>query len=241
MTTFDFNDKQPEFGTRISYENNSVKTKGPDEVFVKQKQSKGKILLDMRCTCGDPDCTNRISFHYSGLNRYGDSRNLGSDTQINIYPYHKEEKGKADNVMWNPTQENVYEFINFSDTVREAIAFKQELLKGLYAELQVRVKRFDNEVELQLIVRKEETGVLFYLFEIPNIFPKVPLLSEAKTYRECLGLVAILPAEIDTSKIKNDYADMANPFFKPIIEWVKLLGEENQTELHIRNIWVMPE
>ena len=83
--------------------------------------------------------------------------------------------------------------------------------------------------------------MLFYLFEIPNVFPKVPLLNEAKTYLECLGLVATLPAEIDTSKIKNDYADMANPFFKPIIEWVKLLGEENQMELQIKNIWVIPE
>lgn len=241
MTTFDFKNNQPEFGTQISHEDKSVKTKRPYDIFAKQKKSKGEILLVMRCACGDPNCRSSVSFHYSGLNHYGDSANLGSDTHVSINPYHEEAEGKADNVMWNPTEENVSEFINFSETVREAIAFKQKLLKDLYAELQVRIKGVDYEGELRMIVRKEETAVQFYLFEIPNIFPKVPLHNQAKTYRECLGLIATLPAETDISKIKNDYADMVNPFFKPVIEWVKLLGEENQMELRIKNIWVMPK
>ncbi|ETB63733.1 TPA: hypothetical protein DIC38_02945 [Candidatus Nomurabacteria bacterium] len=241
MTTFDFNDNQPEFRARVFDGDKSVKTERPYEIFGKTKKSKGTTFLDMECACGATDCVSRISFYYSGLNHYCNSRNLGSDTQININPSHKEENGRANNVMWDPTDENVSEFINFSETVREAIAFKQKLLNGLYAELQVRIKGIDYYGEVQLIVRKDETDMLFYLFEIPNVFPKVPLLNEAKTYLECLGLVATLPAEIDTSKIKNDYADMANPFFKPIIEWVKLLGEENQMELQIKNIWVIPE
>ena len=232
-----FNEKLPGFGS-LNHDKTKIITKCPHEIFASQKQSEGITFFDMVCCCGDTDCKSEISFGYHGLNHYGNSRNLASDTDVYISPRHKEEKGRANNVMWNPSEENVAQFISFTETVREAIAFKQELLRSLYAELQVRI---DGYGEIRLIVRKEEDGFRFILFEIPNVFPKVPLLRESKSYRECLGIIAILPADTDVSEIKNDYANMKNRFFAPIIGWVKFLGDINHLNLAIENIWVMPE
>ena len=223
MIVKNFKEELPEFGNQ-NYNNRSVTTKGPYDVFAEQKISKGTVFFDMKCCCSDPDCKNNISYYYSGLNHYGSSKNLGNDAEVNIDQYHKEIKGRSDNVIWNPTKENVNEFIAFTETAREAIAFKQELLRSLYAELQVRISGYG---EVRIMVRKEDTEFRFILFEIPNTFPKVPLLYESKSYRECLGIIAIIPSDTDTSKIKNDYADMTNHFFKPITTWVNLLGKEN--------------
>ena len=237
MLVVNFKQMVPMFGTPNLGEK-GIKTKGPDEIFKEQKKSEGRIMFDLRCSCTDSGCTNEITFSYNGLNHYTSSKNLGSDTEVNIHPYHKEQEGRANNVMWNPTEENVTQFVSFSETVREAIAFKKELLRGLFALLQVRIKGYD---EIEIVVRKEETEIRFILFEIPNDFPNVPMLYQSENYRECLGVIATLPVDTDTSKITNDYADMKNPFFEPITQWVKLLGEENELNLEIRNIWVMPE
>lgn len=232
-----FKEKAPEFGV-LKYDEKAMTTKNPHEIFANQKKSKGSIIFDMKCCCTDSDCQSRIMFMYSGLNRYIGSRNLGSDTEIAIHPESKKEEGRANNVWWNPSEDNVGQFVDFAETAREAVAFKLELLTGLYAELKVRIKGYD---EIQIMVRKEETEIRFILFEIPNTFPKVPLLREAESYRECLGVIATLPPDTDTREIKNDYADMINPFFAPIIAWVNLLGVKNQLDLVISSIWVMPE
>jgi len=237
MIIVNFKVKVPYFGIP-KHDEKAITTKNPYEIFSEQRKSKGSIMLDMRCCCNDSSCKSNITFYYSGLDRYTSSKNLASDTEVNILPYHEEKKGRASNVLWNPTIENVAQFISFLETTREAIAFKQELLGGLYAELQIRIKGYD---EILIVVRKDESGIRFILFEIPVTFPKVPLLCESKDYFECLGVIATLPANMDTSKIKNDYADINNPFFEPVISWVKLLGQENQLDLSISNIWVMPE
>jgi hypothetical protein len=233
----DFKEKPPKFGEQ-NHDDKATKTKDPYKIFTENKKSKGTVLLDMRCSCTDSNCRNKISFYYNGLNHYFSSKNLGSDTEVSIQSCDKAEGEKYNNVMWDPTEENVLKFTNFAETAREAITFKQKLLNGLYAQLQVRIKGYN---EIQIMVRKEDSKFLFILFEIPNACPRIPLLNEAKEYHECLGVIATLPTDTDTSKIKNDWADMKNPFFAPIINWVKLLGEENQLTLEINNIWVMPE
>lgn len=235
--TVNFKEKVPEFGTS-TYEDKATTTKGPYEIFAIQKKSTGTVIFDMRCCCSDSDCKNEISFYYNGLNHYSSSKNLGSDKEVSIYPREEKEEGRANNVMWNPTEENVAQFIDFAETAREAIAFKQELLRDLYAELQVRIKGYD---EIRIMVRKEESEFRFLLFEIPNVFPKVPLLRESKSYRECLGVVATLPSDTDTSEIKNDYANLKNHFFAPVVAWVNQLGVENDLKLAVNSIWVMPE
>lgn len=237
MTTVNFKESMPEFGTP-NHNDTTIQTKRPYDIFTKQKTSKGTTLLNIKCSCGDPVCKNKVSFYYDGLNHYSSLKNLGSDTQVTIQTNYKKDADKAENVMWNPSDENIAEFIDFSNAAQEAIAFKQELLQTLYAQLQVRIKGC---TDIQILVRKEKSEIRFILFEIPNTLPNVPLLCESKDYLECLGIIATLPADTDTSKIKNDTADMTNPFFAPVIAWVKLLGEENQQDLEIHSIWVMPE
>lgn len=232
-----FKEKVPEFGIS-TYENKATTTKSPYEIFKDQQKSKRTIFFEMKCCCSDPCCKNEISFYYNGLDHYASSKNLGSDKEVSINPCDGKEEGRANNVMWNPTEENVAQFIAFSETAREAIVFKQELLRGLYAELQVRIKGYD---EIRIMVRKEDEEFRFILFEIPNTFTKVPLLYESKSYRECLGVIATLPSDTDTTEIKNAHADMRNPFFQPITEWVNRLGEENDLKITVKNIWVMPE
>lgn len=237
MITVNFNEKLPTFGM-FNHDDKKIRIKNPDEIFAKQKKSKGGIYLNMRCCCSDSDCNNKVSFYYSGLSYYFGSKNLGSDTEINIHPSHDEVKGKANNILYAPTNENLKEFTDFFETVKEAIDFKKSLLNGLYAQLQVRIKGYP---EIQIMVRKDEKGIHFLLFEISKDLPLVPLLSEAESYYECLGVIGKLPSDTDTSKIKNDHADMKNLFFGPVIEWVKSLGKENQLDLTISSIWVMPE
>ena len=238
MKVVNFKYNLPAFGSRNDY-HNSVKTADPHEIFSLQRESKGVFMLHMKCCCSDPSCKNGIDYYYSGLNYYFGQKNLGSDTEVNIHPHDNEKGETANNVYWNPTEENVAEFTSFAETIREAIAFKKELLRGLYARLQVKINGY---TDIEILVRKEEAEIRFILFEITNILPKVPLLYESKTYRECLGVIATLLSDTDTSEIKNDYADMKNPFFEPIITWVKSLGEENKIDLEkISRIWVMPE
>lgn len=237
MIVLNFKENPPEFSA-ANYDGNMItRTKGPYQIFAERKKSKGTILLHIRCSCGDSQCKNSISLYYNGLNHYAGSRNIGNDKQVDIHPSHKEE-GKASNIVWDPTEENIARFVEFSETAREAIAFKQELLKGLFAELQIRIIGYE---EIEIIVRKEDSGIRFILFKIPHAFPIVPLLYKAKGYDECLGVIATLPPDTDTSKIKNEYADTGNLFFEPIVTWVKLLGEQNKLNLEIRNVWVMPE
>lgn len=230
MVTINFQENMPKFGT---FKNKTIGTQKPSKIFSEKEISKNGTMLNIKCSCGDSKCKNSITFFYDGLNCYTSSKNIGNDKQINILPCHKE-----NNITWNPAEENVAEFVSFYKTVREAILFKQKLLDRLYAELLVRIKDYG---EIQIIVRKEKFETLFILFEIPKNFPKVALYSEAPSYRECLGIIGVLPTNIDTSKIKNGYADMRNPFFEPIIKWVEILGKENQLTLEIQNIWVMPE
>ncbi len=236
MITLNFEENIPNFGT-LTYDEKKIKTKDPSRIFAEQKKEEFMPLLNMKCTCGNPTCTNKISFFYEGLDLYGDSKKVGiRDDIINILTC--QDTKNAGNVKWNPTEENIVNFVSFSKTVREAILFKQKLLDGLYAELMVSIKGYS---EIQIIVRKEKFETLFILFEIPKDFPKVPLYSEAPSYRECLGIIGTLPTNIDTSKIKNDYADMRNPFFEPVIKWIELLGKENNLDLEIQDIWGMPK
>ena len=233
-----FKTNPPEFGDSVR-KDTTIRTKRPSEIFEKTKKSKGLTFLDIKCCCNSTNCKNGIYFYYAGLSHYCSSSNLASDTEVNInLSSHQENEEMANNVMWIPTEDNVAEFVAFSETSREAIAFKQELLIGLYATLQVRIEGYD---ETQIIVRKEENEIRFILFEIPNAFSNVPLLRESTRYRECLGVIATLPIDTDTSKIENEHADMRNPFFEPVTTWVKSLGETNQLDIAISSIWVMPE
>lgn len=239
MKTLNFKENFPKFG---NYYNETIRTKDPYEIFANQKKSTGSIMLRMPCCCGDSDCKNRLNFYYTGLNMYTNSKNLSDDKKVIIQPSPETKKeGMTNNIMWNPTKENVTKFIEFSETVIEAIAFKQELLNGLFATLQVKIKKHNTVKELEIIVRKDETGIRFILFKIRVAFPNVPLLYESTGYHECLGVIATLPTDTDTSKIKNDYADIKNPFFEPVITWVKLLGEANELDLVIINILVILE
>ncbi|MEN9338557.1 MAG: hypothetical protein RI945_282 [Candidatus Parcubacteria bacterium] len=140
--------------------------------------------------------------------------------------------------MWNPTEESIAELMTFTETVKEAIIFKKELLSELFAELQVWIKNYE---EIHIAVRKDEAGIHLFLYDIPVIFAKVPLLSESKSYRECLGLIATLPSDTDLSEVKNDWAKKSNPFFTPVIEWVNLLAKENGVSDISADMWVMPE
>jgi len=141
--------------------------------------------------------------------------------------------------MWNPTEESTNELIEFVETVKEAIIFKKELLTELFAELQVRVQDYG---EIQIAVRKDKKGIHLFLYQIPVIFTKVPLLSESKNYRECLGTIATLPLDTDLSEVKNDWAKKSNPFFTPIVEWVDLLMKANELSgIDTLRVWVMPE
>lgn len=232
MNIINFAENLPIFGEKKE-NRTTITTKKPYEIF----KGIGTTVLGIKCSCQDPTCTNMIYFNYSGLEYYFGSRNLGSDTHINILNSYKDE-GKADNVMYEPSKENLSEFISFFHDVQKAVNFKKEILNGLYAQLQINIKNFST---IELMVRKTEKEFVFILFEIGIDLPNIPLISEAKDYKECLGVIAKIPVDTDVSKIKNDYADMNNPFFKPVIEWAKLLGQENNVELEIRNIWVMPE
>jgi hypothetical protein len=226
-----FKKNPPEFSTPSKI-GEVINTKSPDEVF------KGKIMFDMKCSCTTPNCKHRMTFYYPGLTYYCGLKNLSDETKINIMPPYSTEPGQVKNVIWDPVEEDVDAFVAFSKTIREAIVFKRELLKGLFALLQVRIKGYH---ETHIIVRKEENEIRFILFEIPNAFSNVPLLRESTGYRECLGIITTLPIDTDTSKIENEHANMADPFFEPVITWVKSLGEVNQLDITIDNIWVMPE
>lgn len=238
MITLNFQEKLPEFGT-LNYNKKLVTTEEPHKIFVQQRKSKGTTSVEIECSCPDPDCKNRLLIFYNGLNRYFSSRNIGSDTEINIHPQHDENEHRANNIMWNPTEESTNEFIEFIETAKEAIIFKKELLTELFAELQVYIQNYG---EIQIAVRKDDKGIHLFLYDIPVIFTKVPLLSESKNYRECLGLIATLPLDTDLSEVKNDWAKRSNPFFTPIIEWVNLLAKENElSDIGNPTIWVMPE
>lgn len=239
MEIFDFKDKLPEFGD-LAYDKKSVTTKDPSCIFAKQQKSKGTVIFEVKCSCSEHDCQNRVSFFYHGLNHYFDSCFGKVSGEVSIQPYFQKEEGRANNTTFVPDEKNITGFINFLETAKEAIAFKQDLTKSIFAELRVNIKGFNYESELTLIVRREESGFNFCLFKISSLLSRVPLLKESKSYYECLGVVVIIPADTDIGEIKNDYANLANPFFKPVVEWVQLLGKENQIELQIQNIWVVP-
>lgn len=141
MITLNFQEKLPKFGT-LNYNKKLVTTEEPQKIFTQQRKSESITSIEIECSCPDPYCKNGLLIFYNGLNRYFSSRNIGSDAEVNIHPQHADNEKKANNIMWNPTEKSITELIEFTETVKEAIIFKKELLMELFAELQVSVQDY---------------------------------------------------------------------------------------------------
>ncbi len=239
MITVNFKEKLPEFAI-VDSTTEAIKTRYPDDVFVEQKKREEKmVLFNLKCSCkGTTECGNMLNFYYDGLERYTNSNSVGHDTKVNVLSNHKPNTSPGV-LIWDPSEENVAELTSFLKVLKEAIIFKRSLLDGLCAKLEVRI---DGHPNIEILIRKGEDGIRLLLFEIPDeLASKIPLLSESGSYKECLGTVAILPAGTDLGKIRNEFADMMDPLFGPVAEWISLLGKENNLNLQIDDIWVIPQ
>ncbi|MEN9338556.1 MAG: hypothetical protein RI945_281 [Candidatus Parcubacteria bacterium] len=66
MEIVNFQERLPEFGT-LNHNGRLITTKEPSKIFAKQRKSKGSIILEMECSCSDPDCKNRLLFFYKWI------------------------------------------------------------------------------------------------------------------------------------------------------------------------------
>lgn len=158
-----------------------------------------------------------IHYHYP--------TNDNNDTNIVFSPQYRGrvEKGGDISIDFVKNPKALTDLENFLWSVKKAQSFKADFVSDLWCILELRGE--SNGSEFKIMVRGEKGKVKFYLYEIDQKMPIVPVLEEAQNPRECLGL--ILELEGDPISFRQHEKKLQNSMRSSIIEWAKKLFELN--------------
>lgn len=234
MQIVNFKNKPPKWGFSIG---GMFTTEPPSTIYRREHNIEFYAFLSLNCSCG---CGAAMHVYYGGLTRYwppeGDTGKM-----IQFDPYYPKEKksDSADNVAIDPFNWEVMKGLNlFLAEIPKVIAFRKKLDKGFVAVLEVNLSDFS---EVQIIVRRESERINFILGQISEKVANVPLLEEAGSYRDALGIIHSVASETDLKPLLvNEHGNLKDPIFKGILEWVQMLGKENDVELSVKSIWIRP-
>lgn len=188
-------------------------------------EDKKKVNTYLNFVCSD-DCGAKIDLAYHGLNHYFPGQG-DQDSTINFTPAYGLDKFKdsADNIcvdfVKNPNV--MEEFNDFFWTVKNAQKFKTDLTENLWCLLEFHTGHGNNG--FSVIVRSEGEKVQFFLFEIPDTIPVIPVLEESTNPKHCLGLIHETTGDANT--LKQGDCNEKNPLLAGVYEWAQKMFLEN--------------
>ena len=134
--------------------------------------------------CSD-DCGSRMDVYFDGFDRNSIKKSLDV---VFLSHSHKKPEDKEIMIYVDIEKEGVADsFIDFFKTVKEAIIFERDLKKGYCFTFQFSGKGY----EIEIIMKKEDdNSVILILSRVNEFFEKIPIVREAKNYKEGIGIIA---------------------------------------------------
>jgi len=234
MKTIDFNNQLPSWAHKIL---GKFSVKSPSELYGIETGKESYPYLNLNCS---DNCGAKMNMAYYGLNSHLPGEYL-YDVSLQFNPDYPKDKDKdsANNITVDASSDEVINSIrNFLDNLQKAIAFKKELSGRIKFLLEFWCEQKYN---VEIIIRQDEDKIAFLLRELSERLHNVPILSEAKTYHDCLGIIHTLEANSDISSIKAGDGNTNNPLLDGAYHWINILLKTNgisRSVTHKSNLWV---